>query len=79
MITKKEAQAYIDAIIALRDSATDKQASEAAILYPEWEIEKEYAENTKILYKGKLYKALQAHVSKAENTPDNSNELYYNI
>ena len=48
MITKKEAQAYIDAIIALRDSATDKQASEAAILYPEWEIEKEYTEKDRL-------------------------------
>ena len=79
MITKKEAQAYIDAIIALRDSATDKQASEAAILYPEWEIEKEYTENAKMLYNGKLYKSLQSHISKAENTPDISNELYLNI
>lgn len=54
MRTKKEIQAIIDAVIVLRDSATDDQAAQASILYPEWTEEMEYVIGQRVRKDGEV-------------------------
>ena len=79
MINKKQAQALIEAIIDLRESATNEQAQSAAILYPIWEVNKQYCEGNRIIHKGNLYVVNQDHESNIDNSPELNTEIYTKI
>ena len=79
MINKKQAQALIEAIIDLRESATNEQAQSAAILYPIWETNKKYYEGNRIIHKGNLYVVSQDHESNIDNSPELNTEIYTKI
>ena len=70
MMTRSKAQAFANALVKLRDSATDEQAIEVAVLYPAWKVNTEYAVGARLVYSDVLYKVLQTHVSQADWTPD---------
>lgn len=49
---------------------TDKQALEIPLLFPKWQVGKEYSVGDRVLYLGVLYKVLQAHTSQQGWEPD---------
>lgn len=55
---------------------TDEQALEMPLLFPKWEVGKEYAVGHRVLYLGALYKVIQAHTSQAGWEPDIAPSLF---
>lgn len=66
-MTKKEIKKIIDAVISLRNAATDEQANDAKDLYPEWREDKEYHVGERVRHNGKLYKVGKDHISERES------------
>ena len=62
-MTRSEAQAFISAFVALRESATDEQAVLVPNVFPAWKPEKEHKTGDRIQYQGKLYKVITSHTS----------------
>ena len=78
-MTKGKVRAFIDAVMAIRDAATDEQALTAAALYPEWKIDVAYVAGQRFLFNDVLYKVLQTHTSQADWTPDKTTSLYAKV
>ena len=70
MITKKEAQSLIKAMVDLRNSATDEQAKNVPMLYPKWEESKNYESGERIIYNNQLYKVVTTHIAEETSVPD---------
>ena len=79
MLTRIKARAVVDALVKLRGLATDEQACEVAVLYPEWREDIAYKVGERILYDDVLYKVLIAHTSQATWTPDVSASLFAKV
>lgn len=77
MMTKKETQAFIKAMINLRESATDEQAKNVSILYPKWEENKEYEVGDRVVYNEDLYSIIVKHISL--NPPSEETKNLYNL
>ena len=69
----------VNAIISIRESATDEQALNSIALYPEWRADVNYTVGQRVLYNSVLYKVLQAHTSQSDWTPDVSHSLFAQI
>ena len=78
-MTKSKMREIVNAIISIRESATDEQALNSIALYPEWKADVNYTVGQRILYNSVLYKVLQAHTSQADWTPDVSHSLFAQI
>lgn len=78
-MTREKAKMLIDAIVALRNSATDEQALEAINIYPEWKESVEYIVGDRVLYNEVLYKVLQAHTSQSGWVPDAAPSLFARV
>ena len=78
-MTKSKMREIVNAIISIRESATDEQALNSIALYPEWRADVNYAVGQRVLYNSVLYKVLQAHTSQADWTPDVSHSLFAQI
>lgn len=78
-MTKNKAKAFINSLVNLRTSATDKQAIEAPAIYPEWKPEIEYTVDDRILYNNILYRVITAHTSQETWTPDVSASLFAKV
>lgn len=78
-MTRAEAKAFVEAVIALRGLATDEQALAAPAIYPSWKEEVEYALGDRVLYGGILYKVITAHISQATWAPDVSASLFAKV
>lgn len=76
---REEAKAFIKAVVALRESATDEQAIVAMVLYPKWSIGESYKTGDIRLYDNELYRALQGSVGASEFPPDTSTALWKHI
>lgn len=79
MLTKSKAKAIINALVKLRNLATDEQAVEVAALYPVWVEGVNYEVGERVLYNEILYKVLQAHASQADWTPDVAVSLFAKV
>ena len=79
MLTKNKINNIVEAILTLRDSATDEQALTATALYPEWQPEKAYVAGARIVFNNILYRVLQDHTSQAEWLPDITASLYAKV
>lgn len=79
MLTKNKIKNIVEAILTLRDSATDEQALTATALYPEWQPEKAYVAGARIVFNNILYRVLQDHTSQAEWLPDITASLYAKV
>lgn len=79
MLTRMKAQAIVDALVKLRGLATDEQAYEVPVLYPEWKVEMSYEVGERIAYNGVLYKVLIAHTSQPDWTPDVAASLFAKV
>lgn len=72
-MTKKEIKRIVDAIVGLRNVATDEQASVVADLYPEWQEGKAYHTGERVRCNGVLYKVVKDHIADEQVL---TNELY---
>lgn len=79
MMTKSKARAVADALVKLRNAATDEQAIEVAVLYPEWKEECEYKIGDRVVFGNVLYKTLQDHTSQSTWTPDAAPSLFAKV
>ena len=55
---------------------SDDDALKVPALFPQWEAAHGYAEGDRFTYQGKLYKALRAHLSAANEKPTDAPSLY---
>lgn len=78
-MTREEAQKIIEALVALRESASDADALNAVAIYPEWREGVSYTTGQRIRYGGTLYKVLQNHTSQAYWTPDTTPSLFAKV
>lgn len=79
MITRSKTRAVIDALIKLRELATDEQACEVPALYPTWKEGFVYKVGERITYGDVLYKVLTEHTSQADWTPDAAPSLFAKV
>ena len=77
--SKTKMREIVNAIISIRESATDEQALNSIALYPEWKADVDYTVGQRVLYNSVLYKVLQAHTSQSDWTPDVSHSLFAQI
>ena len=76
-MTREKLTAIINALIKMRNDATDETALETVDLYPEWKPDTDYTvDGLRYLYNDHLYKIRQAHRSQAQYTPDIVPALY---
>lgn len=79
-MTRTEAKAFVKAVEALRDSATDAQASMAVAAYPKLEETSELIKvGTRINWDGRIKRAAVDLYDTAENNPDNAPTLWEDI
>ena len=78
-MTREELQTIINALVTLRDSATDEQALEVPVLYPAWKTGKSYKQGDRVLYEGVLYKVLNDHTSQSDWTPSTVPSLFAKV
>lgn len=78
-MTRSEAEAIVAALVKLRESATDEQASSVPVLYPAWRSGVDYVTGQRVLHGGVLYKALQGHTSQDDWTPDAAPSLFAKV
>ena len=79
MLNKYKMRKILDAIKTLRDEATDEQAERAAVLYPEWQPDRNYVVNERILFQDVLYKVLQNHTSQETWEPAAAPSLFAKV
>ena len=79
MMTKSTAGAIVDALVKLRNLATDEQAIEVPVLYPAWIEGIGYEVGERVVYNEVLYKVLTAHTSQADWTPDVAVSLFAKV
>ena len=79
-MTRKEAQAFINTIVAMRDNADDSLASLVLDLYPTLkENGALISAGTRIHYNNILYRAAVDLWDTAENNPDNAPSLWEEV
>lgn len=78
-MTKKKLTDIINALIRLRDMATDETALEAVDIYPAWRTDTAYTVDERIAYNGLLYRCVQAHTSQAGWSPDLTPALWTRV
>ena len=78
-MTREEAQKIIEALVTLRESASDADALNAVALYPAWREGVTYTIGQRMRYDGTLYRVLQDHTSQADWTPDAAPSLFAKV
>ena len=78
-MTKNEMKDFLDAVISLRNVATDEQAIVASAAYPTWKEDVQMDVGDRVLYNDVLYKVLTAHTSQADWTPDVAVSLFAKV
>ena len=79
-MTREEARLFIESLKALRESATDAQASTAVNIYPDLCESGELVKaGTRIRHNGKILRVAVDMYDTAENTPEKAPTLYEEI
>ncbi len=78
-MTREEAKSIVEALVTLRNSATDEQAISVPVLYPRWKTGVVYKTGDRVLYKDVLYKVLSGHTSQADWVPDVAVSLFAKV
>ncbi len=78
-MTLEETKAIIDALVKLRNSATDEQALKASALYPKWKVGTAYQKGERVLHNDILYKVLTDHTSQTDWAPDAAPSLFAKV
>lgn len=78
-MTREKLTAIINALIKMRDAATDETALEAVDIYPEWRTDTAYTVDERISHEGLLYRCVQAHTSQDGWSPDLTPALWTRV
>lgn len=78
-MTREEAQKIIEALVTLRESASDADALNAVAVYPAWREGVTYTTGQRMRYDGTLYRVLQDHTSQADWTPGAAPSLFAKV
>ena len=79
-MTREQAKSIVDALVALREDATDAQASKVACLYPTLNQNGSLVRaGTRINWNGTLKRAAVDLWDTAENNPDNAPALWADL
>ena len=78
-MTREEARKIIEALVTLRDEATDAMALKVPMLYPEWREGAEYRTGKRVVRDGVLYTILADHTSQADWKPEISPSLFAKV
>ena len=78
-MTRTEANEFINSLVNLRGSATDKQAVDSPAVYPKWKADVVYAIDERVLYNDILYKVIIAHTSQEAWTPIDAPSLFAKV
>ena len=76
---REEAKALIEALVTMRESATDEMALAAPAVYPAWREGKSYKMGERVMFEGVLYKVLQDHDAQAMWTPVSAPSLFAKV
>lgn len=74
-----EAKAIVEALVVLRNSATDEQAIAVPALYPKWREDIAYKKGERVLYNDVLYNVLTEHTSQSDWAPDKASSLFAKV
>lgn len=78
-MTREEAQAIVDALVTLREAASDAAALNAVEIYPAWREGAAYTTGQRVRHDGTLYKVLQDHTSQTDWTPEAAPSLFAKV
>lgn len=78
-MTREEAQAIVDALVTLREAASDATALNAVEIYPAWREGVSYMTGQRVRRAGTLYTVLQDHTSQADWTPEAAHSLFAKV
>ena len=78
-MTREKLTAIINALIKMRDAATDETALDAVDSYPAWRTDTAYTVDERISHEGLLYRCVQAHTSQAGWSPDLTPALWTRV
>lgn len=78
-MTRNEARAFVNALVKLRELATDEVALQVPNLYPVWKEEISYVAGERVLFDDVLYKVLQNHTSQASWEPNVAVSLFAKV
>ena len=78
-MTRPQAEAFINAVVKLRNLVNDVQALEVPELYPAWKPEVNYEVGLRVLYNKVLYKVITSHTSQEDWTPELSPSLFAKV
>lgn len=78
-MTREEAQAIVNALVTLRESATDETALTVPTIYPAWRAGMDYKAGKRVRYIGTLYRVLQDHTSQTDWTPEAAPSLFAKV
>lgn len=75
-IKVEDAAEFRSTVNTIIEVLNDEQAISASVLFPVWEVNKNYKLGERIRYNNKLYKVLQDHLSQASWTPTFAPSLF---
>ena len=78
-MTREEAKKIIEALVTLRECATDEMALKAPMLYPAWREGVEYVQGKRVQRDGVLYTVLIGHTSQVDWAPEYSPSLFAKV
>ena len=78
-MTREELEMFIEAVLTMRNRATDAQSWDVAYFFPAWRTETEYKAGDRARYESELYKCEQAHTSQSTWTPDTAHSLWTRV
>lgn len=78
-LTVDKLAAFAEALIKLRDTATDEAAAENSAAYDDWDEAETYAVGDRVQYEGELYKCLTAHTAQITWTPAAAPSLWAKV
>lgn len=85
MITRKQINDIVNAILKMRKDATDETAIAAQALYPEWKSDRledgevYYSIGDRVRYNDNLYKCITEHIPQEDWTPENAPSLWAKV
>lgn len=78
-MNRAQMQKIIDALVRMREGASDEQALNAIALYPAWKPDTAYSVGGRIRHGNKLYRCVQAHTSQTGWEPDATPALWTEV
>lgn len=78
-MNRERFNAFLAAVRAMRDAATDEQAKQIPGFFKEWKSGETYTAGERVQMNGTLYTVLQNHTSQADWTPTAAPSLFAEV